>query len=78
MRTFEEVHHDLVEYMRAKGYEPTDPGQTLEDRATFMMRSWDWITDNTVDDTGRITIYDSVDPNIAKLLDEHLRIKGLM
>jgi hypothetical protein len=38
-------------------------------RARFMVNSWTWVHDNSVDDRGHITVYDWLDSRVAWLLD---------
>jgi hypothetical protein len=65
------VFDALVQRLRALG----EPEESVEERATSMIRGWAYFSENTVDQRGHETCRDWMDEEIGRLLDAALRIR---
>lgn len=52
----------------------TDQAAAAE-RATVMINNWEWTSENSDDGNGHLTIYDWLDPELARLLDDDERFR---
>ena len=66
---------DIFDAIESRLVDLGEPKATAAERASFMINNWEWYSDNSVDDRGRETARDGMDPQLAWLLDQSLNVK---
>jgi hypothetical protein len=74
MKTEQEIFDAVVARLLELGYGPGPNGETIPERARIMIDCWYYFSSNSVDDRGRETCRDWIDPELCRLFDEHLMI----
>jgi hypothetical protein len=69
----ERVLDAVVERLRELQFD--GPDDVLVGRAACMISSWEWFSDNSVDERGHETCRDWLDPKLVALFDEALHAK---